>query len=114
MACKTHPNHEHQHNPSCGHIAVHHEGHIDYLHDSHLHHIHGEHIDEHTIAENANNQTACTPEHSCSSHDQTHQHGPGCGHESILHDKHVDFLVAGHLHHPCQNHCDYHGNIHSA
>ena len=28
-----------------------------------------------------------------------HKHGPGCGHMAIKHGDHVDYLVAGHLHH---------------
>jgi hypothetical protein len=28
-----------------------------------------------------------------------HNHGPGCGHTAIRHDKHVDYLHDGHLHH---------------
>lgn len=111
MACTTHNNHEHKHSSTCGHKAINHDGHTDYLHDNHLHHVHGEHVDEHTLAESAKNQSSCTPDHSCSGHDQKHKHGPSCGHEAVPHASHVDYLVSGHLHHPCGNHCDHHGAV---
>jgi len=111
MTCTTHNNHEHKHSSTCGHKAIHHDDHIDYLHESHLHHMHGDHIDEHMLSESAKNQAKCTPEHVCSSHEKEHKHGPGCGHEAVPHGGHVDFLVAGHLHHPCANHCDHHGPV---
>ena len=40
-----------------------------------------------------------------------HEHGPGCGHTAVRHDDHVDYLVAGHLHHPHGDHCDHHGTL---
>ncbi|MDO4795919.1 MAG: hypothetical protein Q4A28_08295 [Brachymonas sp.] len=40
-----------------------------------------------------------------------HQHGPGCGHETVPHGDHIDYLVDGHLHHPHGDHCDDHGPI---
>ncbi len=40
------------------------------------------------------------------SHD--HVHGPGCGHQAIVHDGHVDYLHDGHLHHPHDGHVDEH------
>src|SRR6059058_198700 len=94
-----HANHKHQHGPNCGHTAVQHDGHVDYLHDGHLHHVGQNGVEEHQLAETAANPTGCTPKHSCGSHDQTHKHGPGCGHEAVPHSDHVDFLVDGHLHH---------------
>ena len=39
--------HEHEHGPDCGHLAVEHGDHVDYVHDGHRHAIHGEHYDEH-------------------------------------------------------------------
>ncbi len=110
MNCKTHERHEHKHGSSCGHKAIKHEGHTDYLHDGHLHHIHDGHVDEHMLSESSN-KTSCTPEHKCSSHDAQHRHGPQCGHEGIPHGDHVDYLVGNHLHKPCQNHCDDHGQV---
>jgi hypothetical protein len=26
-----------------------------------------------------------------------------------MHDDHMDYVVEGHLHHPCMGHCDDHG-----
>ena len=111
MTCVTHNNHEHKHSSTCGHKAIHHDDHIDYLHENHLHHMHDGHADEHTVSESAKNQSKCTPDHVCKSHEPAHKHGPSCGHETVPHGSHVDFLVAGHLHHPCNNHCDHHGAI---
>ncbi|WP_158847446.1 hypothetical protein [Saccharothrix deserti] len=28
-----------------------------------------------------------------------HTHGPGCGHDAVLHENHVDYVHDGHLHH---------------
>ena len=109
--CKAHPDHEHQHGLDCGHTAVKHGDHTDYLHDGHLHHPHGDHVDEHTIEVSDANPAACTPAHSCSGHDASHVHGPGCGHEAVPHGDHVDYLVDGHLHHPHGDHCDDHGKL---
>jgi hypothetical protein len=36
--------------------------------------------------------------HTHANHD--HTHGPGCGHTTIQHGDHVDYLHDGHLHHP--------------
>lgn len=101
-----HPDHAHQHGPSCGHTAVRHNGHVDYLHDGGLHHMHGDHVDLHVIEVSATNPARCTPETRCS-----HTHGPGCGHEAVPHGDHVDYLVDGRLHHPHDGHCDDHGPL---
>lgn len=114
MSCNTHTIHEHKHGTNCGHKAIQHDDHTDYVHDSHLHHVHYDHIDEHTLAENGINQSACTPDHHCDSHEKAHQHGPGCGHETVPHGDHVDYIVSEHLHHPCGNHCDHHGTVNIA
>jgi hypothetical protein len=108
---KTHAGHDHQHVAGCGHPAVEHQGHTDYLHEGHLHHVHGDHVDEHSLAVGAANPDACTPGHACGSHDPKHVHGPACGHPSIPHGAHVDYLVGGHLHHPHGEHCDDHGAV---
>ena len=102
-----HPDHAHQHGPTCEHQAIRHNGHIDYLHDGHLHHMHMDHTDEHVIAVNAANPVACTPAIKCASH----THGSGCGHETIPHGDHLDYLVDGDLHHPHGDHCDMHGSV---
>ncbi len=107
----THTSHDHVHGAGCGHTAIRHEGHVDYLHDGHLHHAHEGHFDEHAIAVSSENPGGCTPGHACTSHDATHTHGAGCGHEAVPHGDHVDYLVGGHLHHPCAGHCDDHGAV---
>src|SRR5579859_5322530 len=103
---KHHAQHPHQHSQNCGHTAVRHDGHVDYLHDGHLHHMDGNHVDEHSIAVNADTPVKCTPDVRCG-----HTHGPTCGHEAIPHGDHVDYVVAGHLHHPHGMHCDDHGKV---
>ncbi len=108
---QTHPSHSHTHGPGCGHTAVKHDGHTDYLHDGCLHHPHDDHFDEHAIAVGGPNPAACTPSHACGAHAKDHSHGKGCGHDAVPHGDHVDYLVAGHLHHPCSGHCDDHGPL---
>jgi hypothetical protein len=108
---QTHEAHPHVHGSGCGHAAVRHEGHVDYLHDGHLHHLHDDHVDEHVIAVTGANAAACTPAHACGAHEGTHVHGPGCGHPSVPHGDHADYLVSGHLHHPHGGHCDDHGRV---
>jgi hypothetical protein len=109
-----HTQHSHAHGPGCGHVAIKHNGHTDYAHDGHLHRPHEGHVDECAIAVDASNPASCTPSHACGGHPQGHAHGPGCGHEAIPHGDHVDYLVAGHLHHPHGGHCDHHGEVRSA
>src|SRR5437773_3132039 len=92
--------HAHQHGPKCGHTGVKHNGHVDYLHDGHLHHQDGATVEEHKLEIGTANPAACTPQHSCGSHDTAHKHGAGCGHEAVPHGDHIDYLVGGHLHHP--------------
>jgi hypothetical protein len=107
----THADHSHQHGPNCGHTAIKHDGHVDYLHDGHLHHQSGGSVEEHQLAVSHTNPAGCTPQHACSGHGKSHQHGPGCGHEAVPHGDHVDYLVDGHLHHPHGDHCDDHGPV---
>jgi hypothetical protein len=111
MSHHTHEDHSHQHGAGCGHTAIRHDGHVDYLHDGHLHSAHGDHYDEHALAINAENPADCTPSHACGAHDAAHVHGPDCGHEAVPHGDHTDYLVAGHLHHPHNGHCDHHGAV---
>jgi len=61
------------------------------------------------VAVTATNPVDCTPDHDCEKHEAEHQHGPACGHEAVQHGDHVDYVVAGHLHHPHDDHCDDHG-----
>ena len=106
-----HAGHNHQHRDGCGHIAVRHEGHVDYLHDGHLHHQETGKVTEHTLSVSDGNPQRCTPDHQCNGHDAEHEHGPGCGHETVPHGDHTDYLVGDHLHHPHEGHCDEHGRI---
>lgn len=76
-----------------------------------MHYPHGDHVDEHRLDVSAANPAVCTPDHACAGHEQTHKHGPSCGHEAIPHGDHVDYLVGNHLHHPCNQHCDDHGRV---
>jgi hypothetical protein len=55
--------------------------------------------DEHAVEVSAANPDTCTPDHACGGHEPGHKHGAGCGHEAVPHGDHVDYLVAGHLHH---------------
>lgn len=111
MSHHTHEDHTHQHGAGCGHTAIRHDGHVDYLHDGHLHSAHDDHYDEHALPVNATNPADCTPAHACGAHDAAHVHGPNCGHEAVPHGDHTDYLVAGHLHHPHDGHCDHHGAV---
>lgn len=110
MNCKEHKEHSHQHGPACGHEAIQHDDHTDYLHDGHMHHQHGDHTDECSLGE-ASNKTECTPGHKCAGHNGEHKHGSDCGHQAVPHSDHVDYMVEGHLHHPCGDHCDDHGKV---
>jgi hypothetical protein len=109
-----HTGHTHQHGPNCGHTAIQHDGHTDYLHDGHLHHVGQGGVEEHRLEVNTANPAQCTPAHDCGEHGKGHKHGPGCGHEAVPHGDHTDYLVGGHLHHPCGNHCDDHGKVQKA
>jgi hypothetical protein len=109
-----HEGHTHKHGPGCGHPAIAHDGHVDYLHDGHLHHVKGDKVEEHVLAVNAANPADCTPKHDCGKHEKGHKHGPSCGHASVPHGDHTDYLVDGHLHHPHGDHCDDHGKVQKA
>ncbi len=106
-----HENHTHQHGIECGHTTIQHEDHVDFLHDGHMHHPHEGHMDEHMLEVSSKNPDACTDGHVCNGHDAQHVHGAACGHEAVPHGDHTDYLVAGHLHHPHNGHCDNHGNV---
>jgi hypothetical protein len=108
---KIHEAHTHVHGEGCGHPAIQHGDHVDYLHNGHLHRKHGDHVDEHKLEVSVENPAACTPSHGCGGHEAAHRHGPGCGHETVPHGDHVDYLVEGHLHNPHGDHCDDHGTV---
>ena len=102
----------HVHGLNCGHVQVEHEGHVDYLDEGKLcHQEDGGRVTEHVIPVSKQNPAACTPSHNCGQHESEHVHGPGCGHEAVPHGDHTDYLVAGHLHHPHDGHCDDHGPV---
>ena len=103
----THEDHDHVHGPGCGHTAIVHEGHIDFIHDGHLHQPHGDHVDEHSLPVNDELPDACNKAHDCGEH----VHGSDCGHESVPHAEHTDYIVDGRLHHPHDGHCDDHGGL---
>jgi hypothetical protein len=109
--CDTHSHHSHRHGPGCGHSSIEHEGHTDYLHDGHMHNLHGDHVDDHVIAVSTSNPAEHTPGHDCAGHPVKHQHGPGCGHESVPHGDHTDYVVGGHLHHQSSGQCNDHGAV---
>ena len=103
--------HMHEHGPYCGHMTVSHAGHEDYLQAGRLEHFVGKKVESHSIEVDAKNPVGCTPTHACSGHASDHAHGPTCGHQAVPHGDHHDYLVAGHLHHPCNKHCDDHGAV---
>lgn len=37
-----------------------------------------------------------------------HRHGHGCGHPTVQHESHTDYVHDGHLHHPHAEHVDEH------
>jgi hypothetical protein len=106
-----HASHDHQHTANCGHTALQHGDHVDYLHEGHLHRADGQRYSECRIEADKANPAQCTPQHACADHAKDHQHGPKCGHEAVPHGDHLDYLVAGHLHHPHGAHCDDHGAL---
>ena len=58
----------------------------------------------------AQNPESCTSGHECKGHEKNHKHGPTCGHKTITHGDHTDYVVEGHLHHMHKDHCDHHGS----
>jgi zinc transport system permease protein len=42
-----------------------------------------------------------------------HEHGPGCGHQAVAHDDHLDYVHDGHLHAPHEGHYDEHADGHA-
>ena len=107
----TSDDHEHQHGPGCGHVAIRHDDHVDHLHEGELHHHGDDAVEAHVLPVDGSNPSDCTPDHDCDEHDAGHEHGTGCGHEAVPHGDHVDYLVGGHLHHPHGDHCDHHGEV---
>jgi|SRR5262249_7913206 len=51
----------------------------------------------------------------CTTHSEhAHEHSSTCGHKSIRHDDHVDYIHDGHLHHMHGDHADEHVLSHEA
>lgn len=49
-----------------------------------------------------------TVEHEVHTDEHDHQHGEGCGHESVQHGDHVDYVHDGHRHSVHRDHYDEH------
>ena len=47
------------------------------------------------------------PADACDSH-ADHVHGPGCGHDAVIHGDHIDYVHDGHRHAPHADHYDEH------
>ncbi len=108
---KPHQGQLHTHGPGCGHATIGHRGHQDYVRDGRLEHVRGKVVESHSLDINNTNPALCTPTHTCGGHTADHKHGPGCEHAAVPHGDHTDYVVDGHLHHPCDNHCDDHGPV---
>lgn len=104
MSHSIHENHSHTHGENCGHTRIQHGDHTDFLHDGHLHSIHDSHIDECAIEVSDANPADCAEVACDCKHD-------GCGHETVPHGDHFDYLVNGVLHHQHNGHCDNHGAV---
>jgi hypothetical protein len=104
MSHTMHAEHTHVHSEHCGHTAIRHDGHTDYVHDGHLHTNHEGHYDEHTIEVSGQNPDACAVVACPCGHND-------CGHPTVPHGNHVDYLFEGQLHHRHGDHCDNHGKL---
>jgi hypothetical protein len=55
------------------------------------------------------NRTMTTSDHARhDADDHTHVHGEGCGHDSVQHGDHLDYVHDGHLHAEHAGHYDEH------
>jgi hypothetical protein len=108
---KSHQRQLHTHGPGCGHATIDHKEHRDYVLEGRLDCITADRIEAHSLDVSDANPAACTPAHACGGHPADHIHGPDCKHLAIPHGDHVDYVVDGHLHHPCAKHCDDHGPV---
>lgn len=104
MLHTTHENHSHVHSDNCGHTQIQHGDHTDFLHDGHLHAAHDSHYDECVLEVSDSNPTECAEAECLCKHDD-------CGHETVQHGDHFDYLVGGTLHHLHNGHCDNHGAV---
>ena len=104
MTHTTHESHSHEHGDNCGHTQIQHGDHTDFLHDGHLHTKHDSHFDECKLEVGDANPANCAEVACDCKHDN-------CGHESVPHGDHFDYLVDGKLHHRHDGHCDDHGAV---
>eukprot|EP01114_Cavostelium_apophysatum_P015021 TRINITY_DN4013_c0_g1_i1.p1 TRINITY_DN4013_c0_g1~~TRINITY_DN4013_c0_g1_i1.p1 ORF type:complete len:382 (-),score=49.80 TRINITY_DN4013_c0_g1_i1:50-1195(-) len=102
---------DHHHHPSCGHLAIVHNGHIDFLNHSRLQHFHKASgmLSDHELTGDSY-PSECAPINK-PHHETAHIHGPNCGHQTLQHDGHTDYLVDNVLHHFHNGHCDLHGEL---
>jgi hypothetical protein len=96
---RTHPAHDHEHGPWCGHATVRHGDHLDYLHEGHVHQLDTDHVDEVEAA-----VAALHLPHT----GHMHVHGEGCGHAPVAHADHVDYEHGEHRHASHDDHYDEH------
>ena len=108
---KSHQSQTHTHGTGCDHATIAHGDHKDYVQGGHRDHIADGKAHPHQFEVNEMNPAACTPKHACGAHAADHVHGAGCAHEAVPHGDHTDYVVNGHLHHPCDKHCDNHGPV---
>ncbi len=108
---KSHQSQTHTHGTGCDHATVAHGDHRDYVQGRKLDDVPGGNLRAHKIHVDETNPWACTPTHACGAHATDHVHGAGCSHEAVPHGGHTDYVVNGHLHHPCDAHCDDHGPV---
>jgi len=100
-----HEDHLHKHGPSCKHRKVQHGKHVDYEHDGHYHAADEDHYDEH------GGIPAIGTLHVHAEAPHLHEHGKSCGHTSVKHGDHVDYIHDGHYHTPHGDHYDEHGIV---
>jgi len=106
---KNHPSDVHTRATGSGHATTAHDDHKECVQGGHRDHVAGGRAHGHQFDVGKSNPAACTPEHACGAHAADHVHGTGCSHEAVPHGDHTDYVVNGHLHHPCDKHCDDHG-----
>lgn len=91
----------HKHGENCGHAFIKHGDHLDYIHDGHFHHVTASgQVVEHNV------RVAASKDHVKAPAEPGHKHGANCGHASIRHGDHSDYVVDGNVHHVHGDHCD--------
>ncbi len=110
-------NHPHKHSSSCGHTAIRHNDKLGYLHNSHLHKQEANKVVENAVAVNSVNAESCQngKETAKLTKSKNHAHGPKCGHPSVPHGTHDDYVVnigqEYRLHNRHIDHNDDHGGV---